>query len=66
MRRSRGGERGTKIAESTKRYASLREDQLWDILLVWEPDVARRFQEATEDTSESELSELVTFALGHS
>ena len=44
----------------------MREDQLWDILLLWEPDVARRFQEATEDTSKSELSELVTFALGHS
>ena len=48
------GGRGTKVAESTKRYASLREDQLWGILLVWELDVARRFQEATEDTSKSE------------
>ena len=60
------GGRGTKIAESTRRYASLREDQLWDLLLVWEPDVAPRFQEATEDIAKSELSELVTFALGHS
>ena len=60
------GGRGAKIAESTRRYASLREDQLWDILLVWEPDVARRFQEATEDASKSETSELMAFALGHS
>jgi hypothetical protein len=28
--------------------------------------VARRFQDATEDIAESELSELVTLALGHS